>query len=178
MSSLISPPMSADTKIYLPRNSLRRRYHRHPRDEVPHHPRVILGDETAGRSSYLRKPARSATDSPLAVTSTRAPRCQPSPAAEVTSPTRDSPKRQRRASYGSEVAGSNPASATKVEALFRTGKGPLSCRLLTAARPAVPHHLHLGDCCGGHHAREMVIPRLAHRTRLLPPSITNSDPVM
>jgi len=33
---------------------------------------VILGHETAARSSYLRKLARSATDSPLSVTSTRA----------------------------------------------------------------------------------------------------------
>ena len=32
--------------------------------------------------------------------------------------------------------------------------------------------------CRGQHAGEMVTPRLAHRTRLLPPSVTNSDPVM
>ncbi len=33
--------------------------------------------------------------------------------------------------HNPEVAGSNPAPATKVEALFRTGRGPLACGLLT-----------------------------------------------
>jgi hypothetical protein len=60
MSSLISPPtMSADTKIHLPRNSLRRRYYRDSRDRVPHYPRVILG---LPRSLRPRETARNARD--------------------------------------------------------------------------------------------------------------------
>src|SRR5882672_8502700 len=53
MYGLIAPLVSPGTKIHLPAARLRRRYHRGPRDRVPHHPRVILGRGTAAFPASL-----------------------------------------------------------------------------------------------------------------------------